>query len=337
MPEKKVLVGISVGDVHGIGVEIIMNAFTKSNLLDKCIPIIFCPHQIFADYLKLINSVNSDISFIKSFDDITENKINVFQTEKFQHKVELGKPSQDSALIAYKSLEISSAYLKNQMIDSLVTAPIDKYQIRKSAPNFIGHTEYLENQFEGKSLMVMLSEKMKIAFISGHIPLNEVSENIKEDKIINKTIQLNNSLKKDFKISNPKIAVLGLNPHAGENGMFGDEETKTIAPAIEDAKKKGILASGPYSPDTIFLRHQAGEFDAVVAMYHDQALVPLKLMGFGKSVNITLGLPLIRTSVDHGTAFDRAANFNSDSSSMEAAIQSALRLCRNSIVAGDAN
>ena len=169
MRGKKTIVGISVGDIHGIGIEIIIDAFTQSNLLEKCIPIIFCPHQIFVDYLKLINCVNTDISFIKSFDDVTENKINVFQTEEFQHKVELGKPSKDSALIAYKSLEISSVYLKNKMIDTLVTAPIDKYQIRKSVPNFIGHTEYLENQFEGKSLMVMLSEKMKIAFITGPV------------------------------------------------------------------------------------------------------------------------------------------------------------------------
>ena len=179
-------------------------------------------------------------------------------------------------------------------------------------------------------------EKLRAVMVTLHMSMKNVLEQLSPSKI-HETIEVTDQALKRMGFDRPRIGVAGLNPHAGENGMFGDEEMNTIFPAIEDAKQQGILASGPYSPDTIFLRHQAGEFDAVVAMYHDQALVPLKLIGFGKSVNITLGLPLIRTSVDHGTAFDRAAEFNSDSSSMEAAIQSALRLCKNSIVAGDAN
>ena len=333
MREQKTIVGISVGDIHGIGIEIIIDAFTQSNLLEKCIPIIFCPHQIFVDYLKLINSVNSDISFIKSFDDVTDNKINVFQTEEFQHKVELGKPSKDSALIAYKSLEISSAYLKNQMIDSLVTAPIDKYQIRKSVPNFIGHTEYLENQFEGKSLMVMLSEKMKIAFITGHIPLNQVSENIKEDKIINKTIQLNNSLKKDFKISNPKIAVLGLNPHAGENDMLGIEESTIISPAIKHLQtKENIVAEGPFSADSFFTEEKLSKYDGIIAMYHDQGLIPFKGLSFSNGVNYTAGLNKIRTSPVHGVAYDISGKNTANSNSFIAAVNAAclIYISRNS-------
>ena len=333
MREQKTIVGISVGDIHGIGIEIIINAFTKSNLLEKCIPIVFCPHQIFIDYLKLINSINSDICFIKRFDDVTENKINVFQTEEFQHKVELGKPSQDSALIAYKSLEISSAYLKNQMIDTLVTAPIDKYQIRKSVPNFIGHTEYLENQFEGKSLMVMLSEKMKIAFITGHIPLNEVSKNIKEDKIINKTIQLNNSLKKDFKISNPKIAVLGLNPHAGENDMLGIEESTIISPAIKHLQtKKNIVAQGPFSADSFFTEEKLSKYDGIIAMYHDQGLIPFKGLSFSNGVNYTAGLNKIRTSPVHGVAYDISGKNTANSNSFIAAVNAAceIYISRNS-------
>lgn len=327
MREQKTIVGISVGDIHGIGIEIIIDAFTQSNLLEKCIPIIFCPHQIFIDYLKLINSINYDISFIKSFNDITENKINVFQTEEFQHKVELGKPSIDSALIAYKSLEISSAYLKNQMIDSLVTAPIDKYQIRKSAPNFIGHTEYLENQFEGKSLMVMLSEKMKIAFITGHIPLNEVSKNIKEDKIINKTIQLNNSLKKDFKISNPKIAVLGLNPHAGENDMLGIEESTIISPAIKHLQtKENIVAEGPFSADSFFTEEKLSKYDGIIAMYHDQGLIPFKGLSFSNGVNYTAGLNKIRTSPVHGVAYDISGKNTANSNSFIAAVNAACQI-----------
>lgn len=333
MREQKTIVGISVGDIHGIGIEIIIDAFTQSNLLEKCIPIVFCPHQIFIDYLRLINSVNSDISFIKNFDDVKENKINVFQTEEFQHKVELGKPSKDSALIAYKSLEISSAYLKNQMIDSLVTAPIDKYQIRKSVPNFIGHTEYLENQFEGKSLMVMLSEKMKIAFMTGHIPLNEVSKNIKEDKIINKTIQLNNSLKKDFKISNPKIAVLGLNPHAGENDMLGIEESTIISPAIKHLQtKENIVAEGPFSADSFFTEEKLSKYDGIIAMYHDQGLIPFKGLSFSNGVNYTAGLNKIRTSPVHGVAYDISGKNTANSNSFIAAVNAAclIYISRNS-------
>ena len=333
MREQKTIVGISVGDIHGIGIEIIIDAFTQSNLLEKCIPIVFCPHQIFIDYLRLINSVNSDISFIKNFDNITENKINVFQTEEFQHKVELGKPSKDSALIAYKSLEISSAYLKNQMIDTLVTAPIDKYQVRKSLPNFIGHTEYLENQFEGKSLMVMLSEKMKIAFITGHIPLNQVSENIKEDKIINKTIQLNNSLKKDFKISNPKIAVLGLNPHAGENDMLGIEESTIISPAIKHLQtKENIVAQGPFSADSFFTEEKLSKYDGIIAMYHDQGLIPFKGLSFSNGVNYTAGLNKIRTSPVHGVAYDISGKNTANSNSFIAAVNAAclIYISRNS-------
>ena len=333
MRKQKTILGISVGDIHGIGIEIIVNAFTQSNLLEKCIPIVFCPHQIFIDYLKLINIVNSDISFIKSFDDVTENKINVFQTEEFQHKVELGKPSQDSALIAYKSLEISSAYLKNKMIDTLVTAPIDKYQIRKSVPSFIGHTEYLENQFEGKSLMVMLSEKMKIAFMTGHIPLNEVSENIKEDKIINKTIQLNNSLKKDFKISNPKIAVLGLNPHAGENDMLGIEESTIISPAIKHLQtKENIAAEGPFSGDSFFTEEKLSKYDGIIAMYHDQGLIPFKGLSFSNGVNYTAGLNKIRTSPVHGVAYDISGKNTANSNSFIAAVNAAceIYISRNS-------
>ena len=179
-------------------------------------------------------------------------------------------------------------------------------------------------------------EKLRAVMVTLHMSMRRVLEQL-SPSMIHETIEVTDQALKRMGFDRPRIGVAGLNPHAGENGMFGDEETNTILPAIEEAKQQGFLTSGPYSPDTIFLRHQVGEFDTVVAMYHDQALVPLKLIGFGKSVNITLGLPLIRTSVDHGTAFDRAATYNSDSSSMEAAIQSALRLCKKSIVAGDAN
>jgi len=200
-------------------------------------------------------------------------------------------------------------------------------------PNFIGHTEYLENQFEGKSLMVMLSEKMKIAFITGHIPLNQVSENIKEDKIINKTIQLNNSLKKDFKISNPKIAVLGLNPHAGENDMLGIEESTIISPAIKHLQtKENIVAEGPFSADSFFTEEKLSKYDGIIAMYHDQGLIPFKGLSFSNGVNYTAGLNKIRTSPVHGVAYDISGKNTANSNSFIAAVNAAclIYISRNS-------
>lgn len=333
MTNYKIKVGISVGDIHGIGIEIIINALTKSDLLNKCTPVIFCSHEIFRDYLKLINVLDSEINFIDKANLILENRINVFQTEKFKHKIELGKPSKDAAYIAFKSLETSCFQLKNQKIDVLVTAPIDKYQIRKSISNFIGHTEYLENQFEGKSLMVMLSEKMKIAFITGHIPLKKVAESINKEKIINKTIQLNDSLKRDFGITKPKIAVLGLNPHAGENDMLGMEESDVISPAVLHLKtKENILADGPFSADSFFTEEKLKKYDGIIAMYHDQGLIPFKGLSFSSGVNYTAGLNAIRTSPVHGVAYDISGQNNADSDSFTAAIDSAcnIYISRNS-------
>ena len=330
MREQKTIVGISVGDIHGIGIEIIIDAFTQSNLLEKCIPIVFCPHQIFIDYLKLINSVNSVISFIKSFDDVKEHKINVFQTEEFQHKVELGKPSKDSALIAYKSLEISSAYLKNQMIDSLVTAPIDKYQIRNSISDFIGHTEFLERNFEGESLMIMTSDVMKIAFVTGHIPLNKVSKEISTEKIIKKTKQLNHSLKQDFNIQKPKIAVLGLNPHAGENGILGIEDSTLIEPAIKKLNKEFLLdILGPFPADSFFTKDNLDKYDGILAMYHDQGLIPFKTLSFSKGVNFTGGLNIIRTSPVHGVAYDIVKENTANEESFKQAVITSYKIMQS--------
>jgi len=295
--------------------------------LKKCIPVVFCPHQIFNNYISLINFSQADLNFIFNIEEIAENKINIVQTENFNHKIELGKPSKDSAFIAYKSLEKCSLQLKNKNIDVLVTAPIDKYQIRKSITNFIGHTEYLDNQFEGDSLMVMLSEKMKIAFITGHIPLNNVSENIDQKKIINKTIQLHNSLKKDFKIKNPKIAILGLNPHAGENNMLGTEESTIISPSIKILKEKeNVIADGPFSADSFFTEEKLNKYDGIIAMYHDQGLIPFKGLSFANGVNYTAGLNTIRTSPVHGVAYDIAGKNEANSNSFAEAVNYACEI-----------
>ena len=321
---KKVITGISIGDLHGIGLEVIINSFQDKNLFKRCIPIIFCPHPMLHEYLNLINVISSGLNYIYNIEDIVENKLNILHIEAFEHKIELGKPSQKAGLIAYKSLEKSCLQLKNKKINVLITAPIDKYQIRKSIPDFIGHTEYLENQFEGNSLMVMLSEKMKIAFITGHIPLNKVSEKINTQKIINKTIQLNSSLKKDFNIINPKIAVLGLNPHAGENDMLGTEESTIISPAIKMLKEKEkIIAEGPFSADSFFTEKKLKKYDGIIAMYHDQGLIPFKTLSFYKGVNFTAGLEMIRTSPVHGVAYDIAGKNRANSDSFKVAIYNA--------------
>ena len=329
---KKAITGISIGDLHGIGLEIVINTFQDKNLFKRCVPIVFCPHPMLHEYLNLINVTSSDLNYIYNVKDIVENKLNILHIEAFEHKIELGKPSQKAGLIAYKSLEKSCLQLKNKKINVLITAPIDKYQIRKSIPNFIGHTEYLENQFEGDSLMMMLSEKMKIAFITGHIPLNQVSEKINAEKIINKTIQLNRSLKKDFKIIKPKIAVLGLNPHAGENDMLGTEESRIISPAIKMLKEKQkIITEGPFSADSFFTEEKLNKYDGIIAMYHDQGLIPFKTLSFSKGVNFTAGLEMIRTSPVHGVAYDITGKNRANSDSFKAAIYNAcdIFLARN--------
>ena len=339
--ENHPVLALTMGDPNGIGAEVMLKALDQLSPIRNWKPLIFGDFRVLEkvrDKLGLdLDLLKKDPETVPEMQQEMETQIPVLDLGEHSNEWQPGTCSRWGGESAFRFLNTAIQWTQQGRADAIVTAPLNKEALKKAGHDYPGHTDILaEVTGHPRAWMMLECEKLRAVMVTLHMSMKSVLEQLSPSMIL-ETIEVTDQALKRMGFDRPRIGVAGLNPHAGENGMFGDEEMNTISPAIEDAKQQGILASGPYSPDTIFLRHQAGEFDAVVAMYHDQALVPLKLIGFGKSVNITLGLPLIRTSVDHGTAFDRAATFNSDSSSMEAAIQSALRLCRNSIVAGDAN
>ncbi|MGY8931344.1 MAG: 4-hydroxythreonine-4-phosphate dehydrogenase PdxA [Flavobacteriales bacterium] len=328
--ERKIKLGISIGDLHGIGFEVIIKTFKDPLIMRKCIPIIFAPYNLCLEYKNLITEDNTSLNKIDSINNAEADQINILESTIYHHNLSIGKPSEASGEIAFDSLKNACIYLENKEIDVLVTAPIDKYQIRKKIPNFIGHTEYLESKFSGSSLMMMVSKAMKIAFVTGHISLLNVPKNINEKKIIDQTIRLKNSLQSDFNIKNPKIAILGLNPHAGENGMLGDEEKSIISPAVKILNEKyNVLSFGPFPADSFFSENNLNSFDGILAMYHDQGLIPFKTLSFSEGVNFTAGLNIIRTSPVHGVAYDIGGKKLANENSFKSAVVSACRIFEN--------
>ena len=311
----KTKLGVTIGDSNGIGIEIILKTFKDNRMLDFCTPVIFGSNEILSQHKKILQIHNVNFNVVRDLKNLKHNKINLLEVLKNKADVKIGKKNIDGGDIAINSIDCAiDAYKKNK-IDALVTAPINKSSIQKNKSDFIGHTEYLQNNFNGKSLMIMVSEVMKIACLTGHTSLSNVKNYISKENIIENLLILNNSLKKDFGKVKPKIAVLGLNPHAGESGMLGNEEIEIIIPAIDDTKDKGLLVFGPYSADSFFTSKNLSAFDGILAMYHDQGLIPFKTLAFDSGVNFTAGLDIIRTSPVHGTAFEIAgkglANENS--------------------------
>ena len=328
--KKKIKLGVSIGDLHGIGLEVIIKTFKDPLIMRRCIPIIFAPYNICLEYKKLLQEDNILFNKIDSINNAEGDQVNILESTIYNHNLSIGNPSEVTGEIAFDSLKNACNYLKKKEIDILVTAPIDKYQIRKKIPDFIGHTEYLESKFSGSSLMMMVSKVMKIAFVTGHISLLNVPKNINEKKIIDQTIRLKNSLQSDFNIQNPKIAILGLNPHAGENGMLGDEEKNIISPAIKILNEKyNILSFGPFPADSFFSENNLNSFDGILAMYHDQGLIPFKTLSFSEGVNFTAGLNIIRTSPVHGVAYDIGGKKIANENSFKSAVVSACRIFEN--------
>lgn len=328
--KKKIKLGVSIGDLHGIGLEVIIKTFKDPLIMRRCIPIIFAPYNICLEYKKLLQEDNILFNKIDSINNAEGDQVNILESTIYNHNLSIGNPSEVTGEIAFDSLKNACNYLKKKEIDILVTAPIDKYQIRKKIPDFIGHTEYLESKFSGSSLMMMVSKAMKIAFVTGHISLLNVPKNINEKKIIDQTIRLKNSLQSDFNIQNPKIAILGLNPHAGENGMLGDEEKNIISPAIKILNEKyNILSFGPFPADSFFSENNLNSFDGILAMYHDQGLIPFKTLSFSEGVNFTAGLNIIRTSPVHGVAYDIGGKKIANENSFKSAVVSACRIFKN--------
>ncbi len=330
MNENKIKVGITQGDINGIGYEIIFKALSDSRLLESFTSVIYGSSKVAAYHRKALNIANFSLNNIRTAEEAHPKRVNVINCLGDEVRVELGKSTTIAGEAAFKALELAVADIKRGAIDVLVTAPINKKNIQSDKFNFPGHTEYLAQQAESDEvLMLMVSDDLKVGVVSGHVPLKEITQSITVDNIVDKLRILDSTLRVDFTISKPRIAVLGLNPHAGDQGVLGEEEENIIIPAINKAKEEGIMALGPYAADGLFGSSQLKNFDAILAMYHDQGLAPFKTLVFTNGVNYTAGLPFIRTSPDHGTAYDIAGLNKADKNSFLNAIYLAVDAYKN--------
>lgn len=328
MIENKIVVGISQGDINGIGLEIILKTLIEPELAEICIPVLFSSQKTVSYFRKALNIDEFNFNPLRDFNQINTKKPNVFICYEEEVVIELGKPSVDSGKYAKISLELATQALIDKKIDVLVTAPINKHTMQEAGFNYPGHTEYLGEKLGGKPLMLLCANDLKVAVVTGHLALKDVPNFITTENVLSKIEQLNASLIKDFGIRKPKIAVLGLNPHAGENGKMGNEEELAIIPAIKKAQEK-MFVQGPYSADGFFGNNTQSQFDGVLAMYHDQGLIPFKTLAFNNGVNYTAGLNFIRTSPDHGTAYEIAGKQIADPSSFKEAIFMAIDVYKN--------
>ncbi len=326
----KIKVGISVGDFNGIGIEIILKALNDKNITDFFTPIIFGSGKLFS-YQKNVFKIQTNFNYIQHPKEATNGKLNIVNLWKDNVNVDFGTPTEESTKMAIDSLEAATEALMNEDIDVLVTAPINKDEMMKQGFKHAGHTGYFEEKFNKKGLMFLVTESLKVAVSTHHIPVSEIAKNISKDKIKEQVKILNQCLIEDFRIQKPKIAVLGLNPHAGDGGAIGNEEIEIIEPAIKELFDKGILAFGPYPADSFFQADKYCSFDGVLAMYHDQGLAPFKTIAYEEGVNYTAGLPYIRTSPDHGTAYDIAGKNLADAQSFSEAIFTAINIYRNRV------
>ena len=327
---KNVKVGISIGDINGVGIEIIMKALSDNRLLENITPVIYGSARMFSYYKKAVNAHHFNYTKIEDAGAVTKKKVNLVNLWDEEIKISMGEATLVGGEYAYKSLEAATNDLAGGKVDVLITAPINKKTIQSDQFNFPGHTEYLTKLSNAdSSLMFMVYDELRIGVATNHIPLNKVAEVLTTEDILQKIQLMNASLMKDFNIVKPKIAVLGLNPHAGENGMIGSEEIDVIKPAIEKAQQNDILAFGAYAADGFFGSGAYTQFDGILAMYHDQGLIPFKALAAGRGVNFTAGLPIVRTSPDHGTAYDIAGKGVADSTSFRNAIFLAVDVYRN--------
>ncbi|QBJ86856.1 4-hydroxythreonine-4-phosphate dehydrogenase PdxA [Chryseobacterium gleum] len=324
----KVRVGISIGDFNGIGPEIIMKSLKDKTITDFFTPVIFGSGKLFT-YQKNIFKLNLNFNYINEASQAQAGKLNMVNLTKENVNVELGVPTEESTKMAIDSLEAATEALIKGDIDVLVTAPINKDEMVKMGFKHAGHTGYFEEKFNKKGLMFLVTEDLKVAVSTHHIPIAQVAENISKEKIKKQIKVLNQTLVEDFCIQKPKIAVLGLNPHAGDGGVIGNEEIEIISPAIKELSDNGILAFGPFPADSFFQPNKYKNFDAVLAMYHDQGLAPFKTLAYEEGVNYTAGLPFIRTSPDHGVAYDIAGKNIADEQSFTEAIFTAIKVFKN--------
>lgn len=308
MEDHKIKVGITQGDINGIGYEVIIKTLADNQLLDFCVPIIYGSPKVAAFHRKLLEIGNFSLNTIRTASEANAKRINIINCVEEDIKVEIATSTKIAGEASFLALEKATEELKAGLIDVLVTAPINKKNIQSDKFNFPGHTEYLESNFGKKdeSLMLMVNGNLRIAVATTHLPLSKVSEALTQELILKRLRSLNKSLVQDFSINLPRIAVLGLNPHAGDDGVLGKEEQDVIVPALKQAEKEGIICVGPYAADGFFGSGSFAKFDGILAMYHDQGMIPFKCMSMDSGVNYTAGLKIIRTSPAHGTAYDKA-------------------------------
>ena len=326
--DENIILGISIGDMNGIGPEVILKTFEDQRMMELCTPVVFGNAKLLSFIKKVINCT-TNIHGIDSLDQIQKGKFNVFNLWREGVNLDFGTLDASIGKYAIRSFTAATQALKNNEIDALVTAPINKYNIQSDDFKFPGHTDYLNKELNGDALMFMVSEDIKVGLLTDHLPIQEVSQNITPDLIKKKVRTINQSLIQDFNVIKPRIALLGLNPHSGDNGIIGNEEQTFINNTVKELFDENIIVYGPYSADAFFGSEQYRDFDAVVACYHDQGLIPFKTLTFGTGVNYTAGLDRIRTSPDHGTAYDIAGKGIADFTSFKNAVYTALDIYKN--------
>ena len=322
------VLGISTGDPNGIGIEVILKSLEKINFIGKFTPVIFSNYKLIEEQKRIFN-VNCEIVSINNIENLSRNSVNVFNINNKDFDIEFGKSNSDGGDISRLSLRLAVEFLKNSMIDGLVTGPINKNNIQNNDFNFKGHTDFLDSCFNGQALMFMVSSEIKIALLTEHIPIDKVVGEITTELIKSRIKLVEKSLKNDFNIIKPKIAVLSINPHVGDGGVIGKHDDIILSPTIQEVSESGIDISGPFASDSFFGTNMYKSFDAIIASYHDQGLIPFKTLTFGNGVNFTAGLDIVRTSPDHGTAYDIAGKNIANPGSFSSAILEALNIIKN--------
>ncbi|BDW92324.1 4-hydroxythreonine-4-phosphate dehydrogenase PdxA [Allomuricauda sp. XS_ASV26] len=325
---QKIKLGISIGDINGIGCEVALKTFEDPRMLDFCTPVFFASNKTISQQIKDLG-LNIKFNGVRDADQALEGKINIVNVWKEMPNIAYGEATKQGGDYAIRSLRAAVAALKEDKIDVLVTAPINKNNIQSEDFNFPGHTDFLAQELKGESLMFMVTYELRVGLLTDHIAVKDVAKTITPKLIRNKIAIMEKSLKMDFGIRRPKIAMLGINPHSGDNGTIGEEDDKVLKPTIQELFNKGTLVYGPYSADSFFGSDNHKGFDAVLAAYHDQGLIPFKTLSFGKGVNYTAGLDKVRTSPDHGTAYEIAGKGMADESSFKEAVFTGIQVFKN--------
>ena len=331
--KRKIRVGITHGDINGVGYEVILKTFSDSTMLELCTPIVYGSPKVAAYHRKAMD-IPTNFSIINSAEGAMDDRLNILNCTEDELKVELTKPTPEAGKAALSALEKALEDYRKGLIDVLVTAPINKHTIQSDTFHFPGHTEYIEERVgdDRKALMILMKDDFRVALVTGHIPVKDIATTITKELIMEKLSIFHRSLKSDFCIDSPRIAVFSLNPHAGDNGLIGTEESEVIIPAMEEMIAKGVQCFGPYPADGFMGSGNFTHFDGILAMYHDQGLAPFKVMAMDEGVNFTAGLPIVRTSPAHGTAYDIAGQGIASESSFRQAIYTAIDVFRNRLI-----